>query len=154
MEFYKDYEYRLKWDPYSTELEKIEEDDEYIILRWRTHISFPFINDREFCFKRREKIIDGTWIVIDQNIEHEKAPVKKNPVRLDSYNNAICLKQEDDYVIMFQNYLTPLDFKMSLPSWLLNWASGYGVKNLLSLYREHSNKYPKYLESKKKKEKK
>lgn len=127
------------------EIDGESEEDSYIVLKWRVHISFPFISDREYCFKRKEKIVDDVWIVIDQTVEHEKAVVKKNPVRIDTYNNAICLKKQGDDVIMYQNYLTALDFKMSLPSWLLNWASGAGVKNLISLYREHSLKYPKYL---------
>lgn len=158
IDFYKDYEYRLVWDPYSSQLDKIDEvdgsedEDPYIVIKWRIHISFPFISDREYCFKRRDKFIEDIWVILDQTVEHEKAVLKKNPVRIGSYNCAITIKKEGDDLVLYQNYLTALDFKMSLPKWLLNWASGSGVKNLMSLYREHATKYPKYLEKKENKQ--
>ena len=89
-------------------------------------------------------------------------PETKKVVRVGSYNSYFILEQDGDNTIMFNSYVTPLDLKMPIPTWvrvhafpilslilklfqLVNWAASSGVKNVVTSFRESFQKYPDYL---------
>lgn len=152
-----DLEYRGFWDVYTHSLscvqkmestpiditqEEGEKSAEGDLVQWRVKFNFPFISDREYLFVRHVHEIDGVVIFLDKQANDELSPPKKSVTRVANYNNAICLLQEGDDVIMGQDYITALDLRMSLPNWLINWAAGAGVKGMIGLYRDAIKKYP------------
>jgi hypothetical protein len=155
-------QYRCSWDIYTHSLAsvgtvhripidhenpEVTTPDEGMMLQWRVKFNFPFISDREYLFTRHKAVVDDTIIFIDRQSEaHDQYPPKKGITRVAGYNNAICLLQEGDGVLMGQDYLTALDLRMSLPNWLINWAAGAGVKGILSLYRDAIKGYPAWTE--------
>ena len=155
-----DLEYRASWDNYTHSLSKVQKVDaiamdgeeeskkseEGDLIQWRVKFNFPFVNDREYLFSRHVAVLDGTVIYIDRQMPDEMSPPKKGITRVANYNNSICLHQEGNNVIMGQDYLTPLDLRMSLPNWLINWAAGAGVKSLIASYKEAVKKYPAWKE--------
>jgi len=159
-----DLEYRCAWDVYThslgsvKELEAVAIDSEDTekkseggdLIQWRVKFNFPFISDREYLFTRHVAIVDDTIIFLDKQADDDMHPPKKSVTRVANYNNAICLHQVGNDVVMGQDYLTALDLRMSLPNWLINWAAGAGVKSILGLYRDAIQKYPGWKEGDKK----
>jgi hypothetical protein len=45
-------------------------------------------------------------------------PEKKGLVRVEGYNSYICLDQDGDTTIMYIVYVTAIDLKMALPTWV------------------------------------
>lgn len=151
------FDYRCSWDTYTASLSVVEavdgialddsepekKSDGGSIVQWRVKFGLPMVSDREYLFYRHLARIDGTVIIMDRQCPlQDKYPPKKALTRVEGYNNAICLKQEGDAVVMGQDYLTALDLRMSLPTWLLNWAAGAGVKGVIKLYKDALAGYP------------
>lgn len=161
--------YRSSWDVYTHSLSQIQKmdgqpldstkpDDEKSaegdLIQWRVKFNFPFISDREYLFTRHVHEYDGTVIFLDKQADDELQPAKKGVTRVNNYNNAICLVQDGEDVIMGQDYITALDLRMSLPNWLINWAAGSGVKSMIGLYHDAVDKYPAWKENPDSKKKK
>jgi len=138
------------------------------VLYWRVKFGLPLISDREYLFTRQVEKKDGLYCIFDKNLITDKVPETKKVVRVTTYNSYIILEQDGDNVVMFNAYVTPLDLKMPLPSWvriqylkqrlkltlpghiqLVNWAASTGVKNVVTSYRDSYEKYPAYLAKKK-----
>lgn len=156
-----DLDYRTSWDVYTHNLSKLQKMDptpldsaqpdgdksaDGDLIQWRVKFNFPFISDREYLFTRHVHVLDDTVIFLDKQADDSLHEPKKGITRVAGYNNATCLKQVGEDVIMGQDYVTALDLRMSLPNWLINWAAGAGVKSMIGLYREAVNKYPGWKE--------
>lgn len=156
-----DLDYRCSWDVYTHSLARIQKMDPTFIdsadrdgakssdgdlIQWRVKFNFPFISDREYLFVRHEHEIDGVTIFLDKQANDDLHPPEKKVTRVNGYNNATCLVQDGEDVVMGQDYISPLDLRMSLPNWLINWAAGAGVKSMIELYRKAVEKYPKWQE--------
>lgn len=157
-----DLDYRTSWDVYTHTLANLQKTDpialdstkpdgdksaEGDLIQWRVKFNFPFISDREYLFTRHVHMLDDTVVFLDKQADDSLHEPKKGMTRVNGYNNAICLKQVGEDVIMGQDYITALDLRMSLPNWLINWAAGAGVKGMLGMYRDAVDKYAGWKEA-------
>jgi hypothetical protein len=69
--------------------------------------------------------------------------------RVAGYNCVICLEQTtnaagEQSVVLWMDYLTAVDLKMSIPKFLVNWAATSGVKSVITSFHDAFDKYPAY----------
>jgi len=148
-----DYSYRTHWDPFTTDLEVLEEFEvkeetiQHVILWWKTRVPFPVFAPRDYVFERKAFHVGDYFIIVDRSLEHSKAPPDDAFIRVDSYNRFIVYKagSQNNTLEEYSRSMNPVDWKGSIPTFIMNWMTRQGLKRFFKNSRKTIESYPKYL---------
>jgi len=146
----RDYVYRKKFMVYTSCIEPLEQkelpDGFCDTIYWRLRIPLmPWTSEREYLYNSRRWIVDGLFVQHEKSIdEHEKAPANPKYVRVD-YNVVYMLKSITKnnrvHTLALCKCLSAMDFKIPLPTLVLNWFASIGVNHYLSVARKSVVEY-------------
>ncbi|XP_049850531.1 phosphatidylcholine transfer protein-like [Schistocerca gregaria] len=155
--FYGDLETRKSWDTRTRSIDVLGKVDaisldsehstsEGQLIRWQIPVGWMF-SDRVYIFTRYKVYFRGAHFFVD--VQHPKVDdpaLTKGAVAVKDYNAVTLFTGEGDSVLMYQNFVTAFDLQMSLPSWFINWATGLGLRDLISSFKTNYFIYSKNLE--------